>query len=123
MTLRIRVPAWAGTVAARVQRFGAAEREAGPLQFARDLRFAASFGVVHPIPLLTSSRSLLGVNMLRIADGRPDTLGRVLRAVADRVIAGDLRPTVGGRFGVDRIADAHEFLAGRGSTGKIVVNW
>jgi hypothetical protein len=22
-----------------------------------------------------------------------------------------------------RIADAHEFLAGRGSTGKIVVNW
>ncbi len=107
----------------RIVCFGAAEREAGPLQFARDLRFAASFGVVHPIPLLTSSRSLLGVNMLRIADGRPDTLGRVLRAVAERVIAGDLRPTVGGRFGVDRIADAHEFLAGRGSTGKIVVNW
>ena len=107
----------------RIVCFGAAEREAGPLQPLRDLRFAASFGFVHPIPLLTSSRSILGVNMLRIADGRPDVLGRVLRAVARATIEGELRPTVGGRFHVDRIADAHEFLAGRGSTGKIVVSW
>jgi len=107
----------------RIVCFGAAEREAGPLQPLRDLRFAASFGFVHPIPLLTSSRSILGVNMLRIADGRPDALGRTLQAVAKATIGGELRPTVGGRFPVDRIAEAHELLAGRASTGKIVVSW
>jgi NADPH:quinone reductase-like Zn-dependent oxidoreductase len=102
---------------------GAAEREAGPLQWARDLRFALSFGFVHPIPLLMNSKSIIGVNMLRISDHRPETLGRVLRAVTELALAGEIRPTVGGRFTAAQIAEAHELLSGRGSTGKIVVEW
>jgi NADPH:quinone reductase-like Zn-dependent oxidoreductase len=107
----------------RIVCFGAAERETGPWQLLRDLRFAASFGFVHPIPLLMHSKSVLGVNMLHIADQRPDTLGRVLRAVADLTLKGELHPTVGGRFTADQIGAAHELLGGRGSTGKVVVRW
>lgn len=107
----------------RIVCFGAAEREAGPLQMLRDVRFAASFGLIHPIPLLMRSKSLLGVNMLRLADERPDTLARVLHGIADLVLRGEIVPTVGGRFAVDQIAAAHEFLGGRGSIGKIVVTW
>lgn len=107
----------------RIVCFGAAEREAGSWQWLRDLRFAAAFGFVHPIPLLMRSKALIGVNMLRIADGRPDTLARVLRGVAGLVSSGELRPEVGGRFSAAQIAEAHELLAGRGSTGKIVVEW
>jgi NADPH2:quinone reductase len=107
----------------RIVCFGAAEREAGPLQILRDVRFAASFGFPHPIPLLMGSKSILGVNMLRIADHRPEVLGRCMRAVSKLVADGTLKPTVGGRFGADRIADAHDFLGGRGSTGKVVVTW
>jgi NADPH2:quinone reductase len=103
--------------------FGAAERGAGGLQLLHDLRFAASFGFIHPIPLLMSSKSLLGVNMLRVSDERPDVLARVLRAVGELVLRGEVRPTVGGRFPASRIAEAHELLSGRGSTGKIVVTW
>jgi NADPH2:quinone reductase len=103
--------------------FGAAERAAGRPQWAHDLRFALAFGVVHPIPLLMESRSLLGVNMLRIADHRPDTLRRVLHGVADLFRTGEIRPTVGGRFTAAQIAEAHALLASRGSTGKIVVTW
>jgi NADPH2:quinone reductase len=103
--------------------FGAAERGAGTLQLLRDARFAASFGLVHPIPLLLNSRSLLGVNMLRLSDDRPDVLQRVLGAVGELVLAGEVRPTVGGRFQAGQIAAAHELLSGRGSTGKIVVTW
>jgi NADPH2:quinone reductase len=107
----------------RIVCFGAASHEAGSLQMLRSLRFAASFGFPHPIPLLMSSRSILGVNMLRIADQRPLVLQRCMQGVAALAHAGVLRPVVGGRFTADQIAAAHEFLEGRGSVGKIVVTW
>jgi NADPH:quinone reductase-like Zn-dependent oxidoreductase len=107
----------------RIVCLGAAERQAGPLQWARDLKFAASFGFPHPIPLLMSCKSILGVNMLRIADQRPETLGRCLQEVARLARDGVLRPTVGGRFAATELPAAHELLAGRRSTGKIVVTW
>ena len=107
----------------RIVCLGAAEREAGPLQVLRDVRFALSFGFIHPIPLLLNSKSLLGVNMLRLSDHRPDTLQRVLRGIVDLAATGEVRPTVGGRFTATQIAEAHALLGGRGSTGKIVVTW
>jgi len=107
----------------RMVGLGAAERAAGSLQKLRDVAFAASFGLVHPIPLLMASKSFIGVNMLRLSDQRPETLSRVLRAVTDLALGGELRPVIGGRYPASQIADAHEFLAGRGSTGKIVVHW
>lgn len=107
----------------RIVCLGAAEREAGPLQVLRDVRFAASFGFIHPIPLLMRSKSILGVNMLRISDERPETLQRVLRGVAQLVLSGEIRPTVGGRYRAAQLAEAHEFLGGRGSMGKVVVSW
>jgi NADPH2:quinone reductase len=107
----------------RIVCFGAAERQAGGLQIVNDIKFAASFGFPHPIPLLMNSKALIGVNMLRVSDQRPDTLKRVLHAVAHLVLQGELKPTVGGRFTAKQIADAHEFLGGRGSTGKLVVSW
>jgi NADPH2:quinone reductase len=107
----------------RIVCFGAAERETGPLQLLRDARFALSFGFIHPIPLLIHSKSIIGVNMLHVADQRPETLKRVLHAVADLAFKGEIRPTIGGSYSAAQIADAHEFLGGRGSTGKVVVRW
>jgi len=103
--------------------FGAASRESGSLQLLRDVRFALSFGFPHPIPLLINSKSIIGVNMLRLSDQRPLALKRCLDAVVDLAIKGDLQPTVGGRFSADQIAQAHTFLGGRGSMGKVVVAW
>lgn len=102
---------------------GAAARGTGRLQALQDLAFAASFGMIHPVPLLVASRSIIGVNMLRVADERPAVLERCLKAVMALHREGVLRPTVGGRFPVERIADAHELLESRKSTGKVVVTW
>jgi NADPH2:quinone reductase len=107
----------------RIVCLGAAEREASRFQILADLRFAASFGFPHPIPLLINSKSLLGVNMLRISDQRPETLARCLRAVAELARSGELRPTVGGRYTADDLAAAHDLLGSRRSTGKVVVTW
>jgi NADPH:quinone reductase-like Zn-dependent oxidoreductase len=107
----------------RIVCFGAAEREAGSLQILRDALFAASFGFPHPIPLLMNSKALIGVNMLRISDQRPETLARCMRAVGALAQEGTLKPIVGGRFTANQIGAAHEFLGSRRSTGKIVVTW
>ena len=103
--------------------FGAASHEAGPMQIFRSIKFLASWGFPHPIPLLMRSRSLLGVNMLRVSDERPEVLGRCMRGVAALALAGELTPIVGGRFDADNIADAHSLLESRRSIGKIVVSW
>lgn len=107
----------------RIVCFGAAERESGSWQIVRDVRFAASFGFIHPIPLLMKSKSILGVNMLHVADERPEALKRALLGIAELVLKGEVTPTVSGRYRAEQIAEAHDFLAGRASTGKVVVTW
>ena len=107
----------------RIVCFGAATHEAGSLQILRSIKFALSFGFFHPIPLLLNSKSLIGVNMLRLSDNRPLALKRCLDGVVQMHRDGILKPTVGGRYKVEQIAEAHEFLGGRGSMGKIVVSW
>ena len=107
----------------RIVCFGGAEHSHGSLQILRSLSFAASFGILHAVPLMMRSKGIIGVNMLRIADNRPLTLQRCLQAVVKLALDGELRPTVGGRFRAEQIGEAHALLAGRGSTGKIVVSW
>ena len=107
----------------RMVGFGAAEHTPGFLQVLRSLRFLLSFGFIHPVLLLLRSRAFIGVNMLRIADGRPLVLQRCLRAVTDLALRGELRAIVGGRFPVAQLGAAHALLESRSSTGKIVVTW
>jgi len=103
--------------------FGAADHTPGPLQPLRSLRFLASFGFPHPVLLMLRSRALIGVNMLRIADSRPEVLQRCLQAVVDLSLKGELRAVIGGRFTADQLGAAHALLESRRSTGKIVVTW
>lgn len=105
--------------------FGAASRSGnGPLpQILEDARFAASFGFQHPIPLIMTSKSIIGINMLRLADERPLVLKRCLDAVVALALDGSLKPVVGGRFTIGQLAEAHAHLEGRGSTGKLAVSW
>lgn len=107
----------------RIVCFGGAEHSHGNLQILRSIAFAASFGVLHAVPLMMRSKGIIGVNMLRIADNRPLVLQRCLQAVVRLALDGELRPTVGGRFKAEQIGDAHALLGGRSSTGKIVVSW
>ncbi len=84
---------------------------------------AAGFGIYSPITFLQSCRGMIGVNMLRIADDRPNTLKRCLDGVVKMVENGEVNPTIGGEFKADNIAEAHDLLASRKSIGKIVVEW
>jgi NADPH:quinone reductase-like Zn-dependent oxidoreductase len=81
------------------------------------------FGFYHPIQFMNTSKSLIGVNMLRIADNKPETLKRCLDNVIRLYGQGIFKPAVGGVFPVSKIAEAHALLESRKSTGKITVTW
>lgn len=82
-----------------------------------------SFGLYHPIRFLMPSVSLIGVNMLRIADERPELLATCLDEVVRLTAEGEFEPVVGGRFEAGRLAEAHSYLESRASSGKIAVFW
>lgn len=106
----------------RIVGYGAADRGKGGGIFA-DLKLLFGFGFINPAFMLMNSKGMIGVNMLRIADHRPDMLQRCLLNVVDLASKGIIKPHTGGKFNVSEIAQAHEFLESRKSIGKIVVEW
>lgn len=81
----------------------------------------AKFGIYSPIWFMLHCKTLVGINMLRIADNRPDVIQRCLKNVVELTQKGILNPTVGGEFSMKEIGKAHELLESRKSIGKIIV--
>lgn len=106
----------------RIVCYGAAAMS-GKKNIFKMLGVAAGFGFLSPIPLLQKSQGIIGVNLLRIADNRPEVLQRVLREVTKLVVSGELKPVTGEVFGEEELPLAHEKLASRSTTGKLVVRW
>jgi NADPH2:quinone reductase len=81
------------------------------------------FGLYHPIQFMNSSKSMIGLNMLRIADYNPAIIQRCLTRVVDLHQQGVFKPLVGGVYPVSQIGEAHAYLESRKSIGKITVTW
>ncbi len=99
--------------------FAAASGASGvaKLTAAREL---LAMGLFSPYSFVQSCKTLIGFNLSLL----PDRTGELQRAARD-VFAlwkdGRIRPIFGPRFSFDRLPDAHRALAGRGTTGKVVV--
>jgi NADPH2:quinone reductase len=107
----------------RIVGFGAAEQVDGGLQVVNQLKLAANFGLFSPIQLLMNSKVMIGVNMLHVADDRPEVLARTMKAVVGLWKSGEIKPVVSAEFASERLAEAHEFVEGRKSMGKVAVRW
>ncbi|MCI5055782.1 MAG: zinc-binding dehydrogenase [Flavobacteriales bacterium] len=101
--------------------YGASSRGNGNIF--SDLKLLFGFGFYHPVFLIPNSHSLMGVNMLRVADHKKPVIQRCMHNVLKLIQEGHLKPHVGGIFKVGELADAHQFLSGRASMGKIIVEW
>ena len=99
--------------------FAAASGASGvaKVKAAREL---AAMGLLSPYSFVQSCRTLIGFNLSLL----PDRTGELRRA-AEEIFGlwklGRVRPILGPRFAFDRLPDAHRALAGRGTTGKVVV--
>ncbi len=87
------------------------------------LNFVRKMGLLTPIVLMMKSQSIIGVNMLRIADNHPKLMNTCISGVSDLYAKGVLKPQVGAAFTSSQLADAHSFLESGKSVGKIAVIW
>jgi NADPH:quinone reductase-like Zn-dependent oxidoreductase len=74
----------------------------------------------NPIKMSSESRSVMGLNMLRLWDAR-GTLEEYTDALAPWVEQGLLRPVVSETFPLERVADAHRYMGERKNVGKVVL--
>jgi NADPH2:quinone reductase len=103
--------------------YGGAERSAGTLGFLSTLKFVWNMGLVVPIFLMMRSQSLIGLNMLRMAERDPATLGRCLKEVVVAASDGWLKPRVHVELPADRLPEAHAILEAGRSMGKVALRW
>lgn len=80
---------------------------------------ALSFGIYHPAELMMECRSIIGINMLRIADYRPDLLQYSMKMCIQLYSEGKIHPQVGGMYNARDVARAHEDMEKRRTMGKI----
>ena len=107
----------------RIVCFGVADLAGGGWPLPRAVRAFLGFGWVHPLRLMLSSKGIVGVNLLRIADERPEIIRRDLEAMVTLTTSGALTPVVDRAFPASAVAEAHEYVESRHSMGKVVLRW
>lgn len=103
--------------------FGAAEQLESRKNKLKLISMLWGFGIFSPISLLMQSKSVITVNMLRIADFRQNVFNEILQAVVEIAENGIISPHVGKIFPAKDIAAAHDYLESRKSIGKVVIAW
>lgn len=89
----------------------------------RQIRTLMGFGKNRPIQFIASSQSLIGVNMLQLGDFKPYIIKTCLSEVVDLYNNNEIKPVVSKVFNSHELAEAHNYLQKRQSTGKIAVRW
>ncbi|NJO88459.1 MAG: zinc-binding dehydrogenase [Chloroflexia bacterium] len=106
----------------RMVSFGAASQlEAN--NFFQKVKFGLSFGFYHPVVFIMNSRTLAGVNMLKIGKHKPEVLQYCMQSVVKLAEEGKIDPHVGAMYPIDQLNQAHASLETRATIGKIGVFW
>ncbi len=72
------------------------------------------------MPLQSSSRAVIGLNILRLWDAK-GSLDEYIEPLRAWVEDGSIRPVVAETFPLERGADAHRYLQEGKNTGKVVL--
>lgn len=107
----------------RIVTYGASDQLNRKKGLISGLKLMLGFGFMHPVGLLMNSTGVLGVNMLKIADHKPEVLKHALDKVVEMAEKNEILPYVGKEFKASEISDAHAFLESRKSIGKVVLHW
>lgn len=107
----------------RIVLFGASELSGSKWGILSQLNFVRKMGRIMPIALMMRSKNILGVNMLKIADNKPEVMAHCLAGVVKLYEEGVIHPQSGGMYNADQIAEAHAALESGNTTGKLGVTW
>lgn len=105
----------------RLVLYGGALR--GALGALGTLRFVWSMGAVLPIFLMMKSKSILGVNMLKLGDHHPDLMARCFREVVSAHARGEVKPHVHAELPHAQLPEALGALSRGATMGKVAIRW
>lgn len=103
--------------------FGGSELGKAKWGIFSSLNFVRKMGLVLPIGLMMRSKNILGVNMLKIADNKPEVIEHCLNGIVGLFKDGKIKPQVGGMYSSNELAQAHDALESGETTGKLAVVW
>ena len=107
----------------RIYLYGASELMRNGWKVFNLFRFLKKMGVLLPVKLISSSKSILGINMLRIADNKPKVMQECLVKLMELYDEKLIKPEIEKSFKSSKIVDAHNLLESGKSKGKIVLYW
>ncbi len=107
----------------RVVLYGAAERAGKKGGKWATLRLLQRMGLLIPLLRMAKSQAIVGVNMLKIADHKPQLIASALKALIKLQQEGVIDPKIGGTYPISDLAKAHDDLEYRRTSGKLAVKW
>jgi NADPH2:quinone reductase len=87
------------------------------------LQLAAQFGILSPLAFLINSITISGVNMLHIAEQKPEIIGDLLQDAINGFEAGYFIPKIALYESTQHFFDAHLALSNRNTIGKVAIHW
>lgn len=107
----------------RIVLFGGSQLAEGKWGVLSLLNFLKKMGITIPVFLMMQSKSMIGVNMLKIADSKPEVLKLCMEEVIALYQSGKITTENGGDFNFTEMNKAHLLLESGKSIGKIAVHW
>jgi len=105
----------------RLIAFGASEAGGGDRrEIGKVLKMVATTPILHPLPLMRDSKSVIGLNMLTLWDSK-GSLDEFIQPLRELMEQGVIEPVVAEAFPIERAADAHRYLGERKNIGKVVL--
>jgi NADPH:quinone reductase-like Zn-dependent oxidoreductase len=105
----------------RLIAFGASEAGGGDRrEIGKVLKMVATTPILHPLPLMRDSKSVIGLNMLTLWDSK-GSLDEFIQPLRELMEQGVINPVVAEAFPIERAADAHRYLGERKNIGKVVL--
>jgi NADPH:quinone reductase-like Zn-dependent oxidoreductase len=83
-------------------------------------RMLATTPIFHPMPMMQSSRAVIGLNMLTLWDAK-GSLDEYIDPLRSWMDEGKLRPVVAEAFPLERGGEAHRYMSERRNVGKVVL--
>lgn len=106
----------------RLVLYGFAERSGKSGGKWATMKLLWSMGLLMPILLLAKSKSIIGVNMLKIGDHRAHIIQECMEQLVELWKQGKIKPISGGVFSKEELSKAHQALETRQIQGKAIIS-
>jgi len=108
---------------ARLVLFGGLELAHSRYGLFSQLNFLRKMGIILPVFLSIHAQSIIGVDVLKIAQTKPQVIGYCLNQIQSQYRQGVVKPENGGDFAITELSKAHALLESGNSMGKLAVHW